>query len=149
MVESCKIGYSKEVNIIFDNGGNYEMAHMHITAWVLAIVLLILVVKFYKQGNTKPGKILHMILRLDYLFILYTGGSLFSSYYWPLKASFAGEIILKVVAGLWVIVALEMIAVKTNKKQSAKSWWIQFIIAAVVAIILGFVRLPYGILPVQ
>lgn len=116
------------------------MIHLHITAWVLAFILLFVVTAFYKQGNMKPGKILHMILRLDYLLILYSGGSLFSNY-----SNWTGELILKVLAGIWVIVTMEMITVKTKKEKPTKSWWIQFVIVALIAIILGFGRLPLGV----
>lgn len=116
------------------------MTHMHVTSWVLAIILLILVVVFYKQGS-KVGKILHMVLRLDYLFILYTGGSLLADYF-SATMGHTGELVVKIIAGLWAIVAMEMIAVRTSKKRPTKGAWIQFIIAAVIAIVLGFVRLP-------
>lgn len=126
--------------------GILEMAHMHITSWVLAFILLILVVMFYKQGNTKLGKIFHMILRLDYLFILYTGGSLLGNYF-SATIGHTGELVIKIIAGLWVIVAMEMVAVKTNKQTNVKGWWIQLFVAAAIAIALGFGRLPLGILP--
>ncbi|HLR65794.1 YisL family protein [Virgibacillus alimentarius] len=122
------------------------MAHMHITSWVLAFILIILVAMFYKQGKVKPGKILHMILRLDYLFILYTGGSLLGDYF-SSTIGHTGEVIIKVIAGLWVIMAMEMIGVKLSKDKSAKGWVIQLVIAAIIAIALGFGRLPLGVLP--
>jgi len=122
------------------------MAHMHITSWVIAIILTIIVTVLYKQGNKKPGKILHMILRLDYLFILYTGGSLLGEYF-SATIGHTGEVIIKVIAGLWTIVAMEMVSVKTSKDKQAKSWWIQLIIMALIAIVLGFGRLPLGVLP--
>lgn len=122
------------------------MAHLHITSWVLAFILLFLVTSFYKQGKTKPGKILHMILRLDYLVILYSGGSLLGKYF-SANIGHTGEIIIKVIAGLWVIVAMEMICVRTNKDKQTKGAWIQFAITAIIAIVLGFTRLPLGILP--
>ncbi len=118
------------------------MAHLHITAWVIAFVLLFVVRAFYDSGKTKPGKILHMILRLDYLIILYSGGSLFTDY-----SNYSGELFLKVLAGLWTIVSIEMITVRTNKGKPTGAWWINFVIAAAIAIILGFGRLPLGILP--
>lgn len=118
------------------------MAHLHITAWVVAFILLFVVTAFYKQGKAKPGKILHMILRLDYLIILFSGISLFFEYH-----TYPGELIVKVLVGLWTIVSIEMITVKTNKDKPTKAWWIQFVIAALLAIILGFGRLPMGILP--
>lgn len=121
------------------------MAHMHITSWVLAIILIILVSIFYKQGN-KAGKILHMILRLDYLFILYTGGSLLGEYF-SATIGYTGELFIKVIAGLWTIVAMEMIGVKLSNNEPAKVWVIQLVIAAIIAIALGFGRLPLGVLP--
>ncbi|HLQ97867.1 MAG TPA: YisL family protein [Candidatus Dormibacteraeota bacterium] len=121
------------------------MAHMHITSWVLAIILLILVVVFYKK-ESKAGKILHMVLRLDYLFILYTGISLMINYF-TMTIGHTGELVVKIIAGLWAIFAMEMISVRTSKNKSTKSVWIQFAIAAAIAIILGFTRLPLGVLP--
>ena len=123
------------------------MAHLHITAWVLAFILLFIVTAFYKQGKAKPGKILHMILRLDYLVILYSGGSLLTNYIEFGAGTHLGELIIKIIAGLWTIVAMEMIGVRTSKGKATKSWWIQFVIVALIAIILGFGRLPYGVLP--
>lgn len=122
------------------------MAHMHITSWVLAFILIILVAMFNKQGKAKLGKILHMVLRLDYLFILITGGALLGDYF-TTTIGHTGELIIKVIAGLWVIVAMEMIGVGTSKNRPVKSWVIQLIIAAIIAIGLGFGRLPLGILP--
>lgn len=121
------------------------MTHLHITSWALALILLIVTTMLYKQGKTKPAKILHMILRLDYLLILYTGGNLLTLY---LDGStMFSEAVLKALIGLWVIVSIEMIAVKTSKGKPAKSFWIQFIIGFIIALVLGFGRLPYGLLP--
>lgn len=122
------------------------MAHMHITSWLLAFILLILVVLFYKQGKEKLGKILHMVLRLDYLFILYTGGSLLGDYF-TATIGHTGELVIKVIAGLWSIVAMEMVTVRIAKGKPAKTWWIHLLIAAIIAIVLGFFRLPLGVLP--
>ena len=118
------------------------MAHLHITSWVLAFILLILVIMLYKQDKMKLGKILHMILRLDYLVILYSGGSLFGDY-----SSISGELIVKVIAGIWAIVAMEMVTVRMSKNRSINSWGIQLVVVALIAIGLGFGRLPLGILP--
>src|SRR5699024_512202 len=118
--------------------------HLHITSWVLAFILLAVVVMLHKQGNAKAGKIVQMILRLDYLVILYSGGDLLAVY-------FNGEdtflAIIKALAGIWVIVAMEMIAVKTAKDKPVGSWWIQFIISVLITLILGFGFLNLGILP--
>lgn len=122
------------------------MAHMHITSWALAIILIILVSMFYRQGKMKPGKILHMILRLDYLFILFTGGMLLSDYF-SSTIGHTGELIIKVIAGLLTIYSMEMIGIKLGRKEPVKTWVIILVIAALIAIALGFGRLPLGILP--
>ncbi|SHM43543.1 YisL family protein [Gracilibacillus kekensis] len=119
------------------------MTHLHITAWVLALILLFVSYAFYKKGH-KAGKILHMILRLDYLLLLYSGGDLLASLF-DVNSPIFGELIIKGLAGLWVIVAMEMILVKTSKSQPTKSFWIQLIIALVFVLVLGFGRLPLGV----
>lgn len=114
------------------------MIHLHITGWVVAFILLFVVYAMYKSG--KNAKVPHMILRLFYLIIIGSGIGLLLSYH-----SFSGylpEIIVKVIAGLWAISAMEMISVKAGKGTSTKAFWIQFIIAALIAITLGFFRLP-------
>jgi len=122
------------------------MAHLHITSWVLAFILLVLVIIFNKQGKAKPAKILHMILRLDYLVILYSGGSLLGEYF-SATIGHTGELIVKVIAGLWTIVAMEIVSVRIQNNRPIKSWGVQLVIVALIAIILGFARLPLGILP--
>src|SRR5699024_12829907 len=91
-----------------------------ITSWLLSYIVLAVVVMLHKQGNAIAGKIVQMILRLDYLVILYSGGDLLAVY-------FNGEdtflAIIKALAGIWVIVAMEMIAVKTAKDKPVGSWW--------------------------
>jgi|SRR5690625_1783476 len=118
------------------------MILIHIIGWVSAILLLFGVVNYYKQEKGSRGKILHMILRLSYLVILFTGIGLFFVY-----EQISGELIFKVIAGFWTIVSMEMITVKERKKLPNKAWWIQFVIAALIAILLGFTRLPLGYLP--
>ncbi|KGX83934.1 YisL family protein [Pontibacillus marinus] len=121
------------------------MTHLHITSWVLALILLGVAVWLYRFGKAKPGKIVHMILRLDFLLILYSGGSLIGNYFEGISG-FTGELIIKVIAGIWTIAAIEMIANKAKKRQPARTWWIQFFIAFIIAVVLGFGRLPLGIM---
>ncbi|MCA1011300.1 YisL family protein [Halobacillus halophilus] len=120
------------------------MAHLHITSWVIAFALVGLVTTFARSGNDKGAKISHMILRADYLLILYSGGSLFASY-----ANYSGLLIFKVLVGLWTIAAMEMACVKYKKKKPAAIWWTQLVVAGAIAIILGFGFLGAGILPAK
>ncbi|HEY4601895.1 MAG TPA: YisL family protein [Cerasibacillus sp.] len=119
--------------------------HLHITSWVVAIILLIVVVMLHRAGNQKGAKISHMILRLFYIIILISGGLLVSEYFKFATGAMLGEVIGKTILGLWVIMAMEMIAVRMAKGRSAKGAWIQFVIAFLLTLVLGFGRLPYGV----
>jgi len=109
--------------------------HLHITSWVLAIVLLLVVIMLHKQGKGKGAKITQMILRLDYLLILYSGGSLLGMFFSGPNVTLA---IIKALAGLWTIAAIEMVAIKTVKDKPAGGMWIQLVIALVLTLVLGF-----------
>src|SRR5690625_6095151 len=89
----------------FNNGKElFCFAHLHITAWVIAFILLFVVTSLYRKDNMKTGKILHMILRLDYLIILFFGGSLFFDY-----SKYLGELFIIVIVGFWTIFVFVMI----------------------------------------
>lgn len=119
------------------------MLHTHVTSWILGIVLLFVAYFLYKQGNEKGATISHMILRLLYLVIVFSGGYLLITVY---LANFAmplgAEAITKGLAGIWLIASMEMILVKTKKGEKTTSPWIQFAIAFVIVLVLGYMRLP-------
>lgn len=117
------------------------MIHLHITGWVIGFILLFIVYSGYQAGKNRTA--LHMILRLFYLVIFGTGIYLVTVYMGGnLSGSLLGELIVKVLAGLWAIASMEMITIKAKKGASTKAFWIQFVIAALLAIVLGFFRLP-------
>ncbi len=122
------------------------MTHLHITAWVVGLILLFVSYAMYKN-ESKAGKIVHMILRLDYLLIIITGFLLFINNIavYTNSAGILGEVIVKMIAGIWVIGAMEMLLIKTSKSKPAKSAWIQLIIVFLIVLILGFGRLPFGV----
>lgn len=122
------------------------MLHLHVTGWIVGIILLFVAYFLYKQGNEKGGKIVHMILRLFYLIILLSGAHLlFSLYLTNFSMPLGPEAIVKGLAGIWVIAAMEMILVKTKKQVSVKAFWIQFVIAFALVLIMGYMRLPHGV----
>ncbi|WP_181349175.1 YisL family protein [Thalassobacillus sp. CUG 92003] len=118
------------------------MAHLHIASWVLALALVGMVTTFARSKNRKATKITHIILRVVFLLILYSGGSLFASY-----ENYDGLIILKLLVGLWAIAAMEIATVKYVKQKPAVVWWVQLLIAVSLALLLGFGFLPMGVLP--
>jgi uncharacterized membrane protein SirB2 len=123
------------------------VTHLHITSWVLALILFIVALMLSKQqGKEKAAKIVQMILRLDYLLILYSGGDLLHQLTTVVDVSGAllGELIVKVIAGVLVIAGMEMVLVKGRKGKPTRVWWIVLVVALVLAVVLGFGRLPMG-----
>jgi hypothetical protein len=117
------------------------MIHGHITAWVLALILFVVALFLHKSGKAKGLKIVQMILRVLYLAIVATGvGMLFTLY--KIDVFY----ILKSVVGLWIIVLFEMILGRVVENRNASVLWIQFGIAWLLVLYLGFVKLPMSFL---
>ncbi|MFT8320977.1 MAG: YisL family protein [Bacillus sp. (in: firmicutes)] len=115
------------------------MTHSHITSWALAIILFIIAFGLHKSGKEKASKIVHMVLRLMYVIVIGTG-------VWMLYSlgSLPALYVLKTLVGLWVIVALEMILVRTKKGRKTTILWTQCIVALALVLYLGM-TLPMGI----
>jgi hypothetical protein len=112
------------------------MTHAHITAWVVAVILLIVLLVLQKQG--KNTKVLHMILRVFYLLVIGTGiVMLFGLYQITLLY------ILKSLLGIVLIGLFEMILVRGKKTVNTKNLWIPFAIVFLFVLYLGF-KLPLG-----
>ncbi len=125
------------------------MTHMHITAWTFGLILFIIALTLYKKGNQKNAAIVHMILRMVYLFIIITGGLLTWGYFQGYEMPMFGEVIVKAIAGGWIVVMMELILIGTKRGKMNTADWIQFWIALVIVIVLGFFRLPMGFLFLQ
>jgi hypothetical protein len=114
------------------------MVHAHMTTWFLAIILFFVALGLHKSGKEKGFKVLKMILRVLYILILATGlGLIFS------LTNISFLYIVKVAVGLWVVAMIEMILGRTAKGASTKVLWIQFVIALLLVLYLGF-SLPLG-----
>jgi hypothetical protein len=110
---------------------------MHITAWVVAVILFIISV-FFQERQHEKMKITHMTLRMFYLLIIGTG-------VWILHymASIPALYIVKTIVGIWVIFTMEMILVRTIKRKSTNMFWLQLIVAFALVFYLGL-KLPLG-----
>jgi hypothetical protein len=114
------------------------MIHGHITAWAVALILFIVALFLHRSGKQKGFKILRMVLRVFYLLIIGTGlgmifaGSLFDVYH-----------IIKMVAGLWIIGLFEMILSRVAGNRRTTVFWIQFVVAWLLVLYLGFDVLHY------
>ncbi|MGG3471119.1 YisL family protein [Neobacillus pocheonensis] len=117
------------------------MIHGHITAWVLALILFFVALSLHKSGKAKGVKILQMILRVLYLLIIASGvGLLFMVYRIDVWY------ILKAIVGLWIIGLFEMILSRVVNNRNTSVFWIQFVVAWLLVLYLGFVRLPMSFL---
>lgn len=116
------------------------MTHMHITTWVLALILFFVALALQKSGNAKGQKIVHMILRLFYLLAILTGGMLIDSQAFSV---YPVQYVLKMVFGILVIGFMEMVLVRTKKEKKTSMFWILLLISLLVVLYLGF-SLPMG-----
>jgi hypothetical protein len=108
------------------------LLHSHITAWLIAFVLFFVVIGLNSRGKQKGSKIVSMILRSFYILILLTGTMLLVNY-----ANITTLLILKAAVGVWVIGALEMILMKSKKKELKIGSWFQLIVAFSLVLYLG------------
>jgi phosphatidylserine synthase len=116
------------------------MIHSHVTAWVIALILFFVALSLHKSGKTKGFKILQMILRVFYLLIIGTGVGLLS-----MVSHIDVWYVLKAVVGLWIIGLFEMILSRKSRNRRTSTFWVQFIIAFLLVLYLGFVKLPMSI----
>lgn len=105
--------------------------HIHITTWVLAIVLF-----FIAAVASKPNKGVHMALRLMYILIIISGGALFMEYRSVISEG-GMYYDMKLLFGVLVIGFMEMILVRKNKGKSTTMFWVLFGIAFLVTLYLG------------
>jgi len=114
--------------------------HAHITSWAVAIILFVIAATILnKAGKEKSQKIVKMILRLFYLFILATGLLLLFG-----GVESDGEYIGKAILGVLTIGFMEMILARSSKRKSTGLFWGLFIVVLILTIGLGM-KLPLGI----
>ncbi|AZB42291.1 DUF1516 family protein [Bacillus sp. FJAT-42376] len=116
------------------------MIHMHITSWLLGLILFFAAYFLHTSGNAKASKIVHMILRVFYILIIVSGVVVMLG-----VSNLNAEYIIKGLGGLWLVASMEMILVRLKKGKPVRAFWIQFFIALVIVLLLGW-RLPLGVL---
>ena len=123
----------------FYNGGNINMmatTHLHITTWIIGIILFFVTYSLLKKGNPK-AKMMHMITRVFYILIFLTGGMLISNFAYYAQ---------KMIVGLLVISFMELVLVRTKKGKSTGIVWTLFVLALLYVLYLGL-SLPLGFHP--
>lgn len=109
--------------------------HLHITTWVVGIVLFLIAALSGKQS-----KGLHMALRLFYILIIITGAALF------FKFAAANQMLygMKFLFGILVIGMMEMVLVRQKKNKATGMFWALFAVFLFITFFLGF-KLPMNI----
>ena len=114
-----------------------ETTHLHITTWVIAIVLFFAAA--FMNPASKGRKIVHMILRLFYILVIITGLTLFIAH-----SSFdAMQYGLKFLFGILTIGMMEMVLVRGKKQKPVTLFWVLFAVFLAVTMFYGF-KLPIG-----
>ncbi|GAB3064591.1 YisL family protein [Salinicoccus sesuvii] len=117
------------------------MIHLHLTAIVLAVILFIIT---YNSVDTPDGqsaysKPLHMVLRLIYLIVIFTGLMMFLDYGSSDQMMYG----LKFLSGLVSIGLMEMALIRQRKSGTGRNLVIILIVFLIVTIALG-IYLPAG-----
>lgn len=126
------------------------MIHLHITAIVVSIILFLVVYFMYRGNNTadnKVAKILHMVLRLFYLIVLFSGLMIYVGNMEGISNSGSHmQYGIKVLLGLLSVVFMEVSIVRLKKQStSATMLMILTLVLIIATIVMGSV-LPLGIL---
>ncbi|CAD2079955.1 DUF1516 family protein [Jeotgalicoccus meleagridis] len=126
------------------------MIHLHITAIVVSIILFLVVYFMYRGNNSadnKVAKILHMVLRLFYLIVLFSGLMIYVGNMEGISNSGSHmQYGIKVLLGLLSVVFMEVSIVRLKKQStSATMLMILTLVLIIATIVMGSV-LPLGIL---
>ena len=123
------------------------MLHLHLTAIIVSIILFIAVYAMYKKNSTaenKPAFILHMVLRVFYLLVLFSGIMVYVEGMSGIESHMMYGI--KVLLGLLSIGFMEISIVRLKKKSVKASVLLIVTIVLIVATVIMGSILPMGML---
>ncbi len=110
--------------------------HIHVTLWTLLIISFVVSLILHRAGKAKGQKILHMVARLLYLLVLVSGLHMLAAWY-----HFQGAALIKGIAGVLVLVGMEMVLVRTEKGKRTGITWAVLAIALILVFYYGYVVL--------
>ncbi|MGN7236153.1 DUF1516 family protein [Priestia megaterium] len=110
--------------------------HIHVTLWTLLIISFVVSLILHRAGKAKGQKILHMVARLLYLLVLVSGLHMLAVWY-----HFQGAALIKGIAGVLVLVGMEMVLVRTEKRKRTGVAWGVLVIALILVFYYGYVVL--------
>lgn len=101
--------------------------HTHASSWVILIILFL--VSLFMTNNKIP----HMILRLFYLVMIFTGG-----YMLFVQGGYNPAFHLKALCAILLIGMMEMVLVRRKKGKSFMPFLIALIVLLVVVVLIGY-----------
>ncbi|MGD6817704.1 DUF1516 family protein [Metabacillus sp. 84] len=114
------------------------MTNYHILSWLAAVLLFFAVYRFNQKGLKKRAAFLHYVLRVLYMFVLFTGFYLVAQ----IPISF-GHLVKTALGGLTIAI-MEIILVHQVKGETYKALWVICLTLLGATLLLGFI-LPFGI----
>lgn len=126
------------------------MLHLHLTAIIVSLILFIAVYAMYKKNNTaenKPAFIMHMILRVFYLLVLFSGIMIYVGNMEGISA--AGSHMqygIKALLGILSVGFMEMAVVRLKKKSTTANVLLIVTLVLIVATVIMGSILPLGML---
>ncbi|SOC45025.1 uncharacterized protein DUF1516 [Salinicoccus kekensis] len=122
------------------------MIHLHLTTIILAVILYVIALVLYlRDSPNNAGKMTHMILRADYIFLIFSGLLVYIQNMEGISAS-GGHMMygLKVLFGLAAVALMEISLVRANRSApAAKGLTIAAVVIVVITVGLG-IYLPLG-----
>ncbi|CAM4250020.1 DUF1516 family protein [Lacicoccus alkaliphilus] len=122
------------------------MIHLHLTTIVIAVILYVIALVFYmKDSPNNAGKMSHMILRADYIFLIFSGLLVYVQNMEGISAS-DGHMMygIKVLLGIAAVGLMEMSLIRANKSTSAPKGMTIAAVALIVVTIGVGIYLPLG-----
>lgn len=126
------------------------MLHLHLTAIIVSFILFIAVYFMYKKNNTaenKPAFIMHMVLRVFYLLVLFSGIMVYVGNMEGISnAGSHMEYGIKALLGILSIGFMEMAVVRLKKNSAKATVLLVICLIAIVATVIMGAMLPLGML---
>jgi len=124
--------------------------HLHLTAIIVSLILFIAVFEMYKKNNSsdnKPALILHMVLRVFYLLVLFSGIMIYVGNMEGISA--AGSHMqygIKALLGILSVVFMEVAVVRLKKHSASVNVLLVVTLILIIAAVIMGSALPLGML---
>lgn len=126
------------------------MLHLHLTAIIVSFILFIAVYVMYKKNNTaenKPAFIMHMVLRVFYLLVLFSGIMVYVGNMEGISnAGSHMQYGIKALLGILSVVFMEVTIVRLKKNSEKATMLLVICLIAIVATVIMGAMLPLGML---